>query len=405
MKYFKSYYQFIRTHFFHVSFGWLLTLFSSFGQTYLISLYIPDLIKVFDLSEGAFGNIYAVCTVTAGFIMLTVGYTIDHYPVKRVTYLTILGLIVSLLTLGSAFHPAMLFLAITGLRLTGQGLMGHIGQTVMSREFYYNRGKALSITSLGYSVGEALFPFLINLLIVYMGWRYTAFASGGILLLFLASLTRKNLSLYDQNKPTTTTSLKQLSSDYLSYLIDKRFSVLAPAIFVIPFTVSGIFFFQYIIAENREWNTSLYSTFFIGFALSRFIFTLMGGLWVDKFTSFTLYRLYLFPLFLGLIPLALWEHILGGLIFLLLAGGTVGMSGPVKSSLFAELYGTEKLGTVRSLFTMLLVVSAAMGPLLFGNLMDYGLDLKWILGSLFLVILGAILNAQRVEKFRTANKR
>jgi MFS family permease len=63
-----------------------------------------------------------------------------------------------------------------------------------------------------------------------------------------------------------------------------------------------------------------------------------------------------------LIPFAFINHTLGALVFLVLSGCTMGIAGTVKTALLAELFGTEKLGAIRSLFTMVMVVSTALGP-------------------------------------------
>ncbi len=377
----------------------MLTFFSSFGQTFLISLFIPELIEAFNLSEGVFGNMFAGCTVMASILMLTVGHTIDHYPVKRVIAFTLFGLALSMLVFGSAFNVVILFIAITGLRLSGQGMLSNISQSVMSRYFTADRGKALSIASLGYSMGEALFPVLITLLISNLGWRWSATASALLILILLGIMLTRNLSKWDVIPNKNGTNQKQLMAEYWSYIKSRKFFLLAPAIFVLPFAMTGIFFYQYVIAESKGWSLTLYSAFFTGFAISRFIFTLLGGLWVDKFSSKVMFRLYLLPLLIGLIPFALMDHIAGALIFLLLAGASMGMSSPVKSAMIAELYGTEKIGTVRSLFTMFMVISTAVGPIMVGNLMDFNVELKWIIGLIFLMVMGTIVNCQRAYRF------
>ena len=395
----KAYYHFLKANFSGVSFGWLLTLFSSFGQTFLISLYIPEFVETFQLSEGTFGNIYAGATVVASMVMLSVGHTLDHYPVKRVTALTILGLVASLVIMSSAPNWAFLVVALIGLRLAGQGMMGHISQTVMARYYTADRGKALSIASLGFSIGEALFPFAISIIITQLGWRAAAIASAGLLVIFLLILLTRQLQHFDPPKQTSDHhKQKALWRYYRDYVREKRFFVLLPGIFVMPFTITGIFFFQYVIAEEKGWSVTLYSAFFTGFAIARFVFSLLGGLWVDRFSAPVMFRFFLVPLLIGIVPLTVVDHISGALIFLMLSGTSMGMSNPVKSALFAEMYGTEHLGTVRSLFTMIMVVSTALGPLVVGNLMDSGVALEWVMGLMLSLVLLAVLNCQRISR-------
>ncbi|PKD16064.1 hypothetical protein APR41_09720 [Salegentibacter salinarum] len=394
----KDYFYFLRENYRKVSFGWLLTFLSSFGQTFLISLYVPEIVKAFSITEGTFGAIYAGCTVAASVIMLSVGHTVDHKPVKKVTAFTVLSLGLSSILLGLSYHIAILFLALIGLRLCGQGLMSHISMTIISKYFDKNRGKALSISSLGYSMGEAVFPIIITSIIAFFDWRMAAIISGIALLLYLIRLKFTNLIAFDQQlstegKPSTWSLLK----DYKSVVADKRFGIMMPASFILSFTNTAIFFYQYVFVENKGWSPQLYATFFTVYAVSRFIFSLVGGTWVDKFTAKKLFRIYLVPMTLGLIPFALMDSIIGALLFLITAGITGGMAGTVKTSLIAEIYGTEKMGAIRSVFTMFMVISTALGPLLVGFMIDGGFDFSTIILVLFAAMLLISINSQRIK--------
>ncbi|MFD0977084.1 MFS transporter [Salinimicrobium gaetbulicola] len=396
----KDFYHFLKGNFRKVSFGWLLTFLSGFGQTFLISLYVPEIIKSFSISEGTFGAIYAGCTVTASMIMLSVGHTVDHKPAKKVTAFTIIGLGLSSMLLGFSQNILFLIVAITGLRLTGQGLLTHISMTIMSKQFVADRGKALSFSSLGFSVGEAVFPVLISLLIAFYDWRIAAITSGVFLLLYLLRLKFTNLEAFDEQLSTAARpSFWSLLKDYKSIVFDKKFGVMVPASFMLSFSVTAIIFYQYVFVENKGWSVQLYATFFTVYAATRFLFSLFGGVWVDKFTAKKMFRYYLIPVCLGLLPLALMNSIIGALIFLVLMGVTVGMSGTVKTSLIAEIYGTEKMGAIRSVFTMFMVVSTALGPLVVGFMIDMGISFESIILGIFGAMALTILNSQRIRKF------
>lgn len=396
----KDFYYFLRGNFRKVSFGWLLTFLSGFGQTFLISLYVPEILKSFEISEGAFGSIYAGCTVAASFIMLTVGHTVDHKPVKKITAYTVIGLALSSILLGFSNNLIFLILAITGLRLTGQGLMTHISMTIISKQFIADRGKALSFSSLGFSMSEAVFPLLVAFLISWFDWRVAAISSGVFLLLYLLRLKFTRLESFDeklsrQEKPSTWSLLK----DYKSVVFDKKFGVMMPASFILSFSATAIFFYQYVFVENKGWSIHLYATFFTVYAITRFLFSLFGGIWVDKFTAKKLFRYYLIPMNIGLLPFAFMNSIVGALIFLVSIGITMGISGTVKTSLIAELYGTEKMGAIRSVFTMFSVISTALGPLVVGLLMDAGITFEVIMAGIFVTTLIIVLNSQRIKAY------
>lgn len=392
----RDLYFFLKSNFRKVSFGWLLTFLSSFGQTFLISLYVPEIVRDFKITEGGFGAIYAGCTVISSIIMLTVGHTVDHKPVKKVTAYTIFGLAFSCLLLGFSYHIAFLFIAIVGLRLTGQGLLSHISMTIISKYFDRNRGKALSIASLGYSVGEAVFPLVIAFIIGWFDWRVAAIVSGIAMLTYLIRLKYTNLEAFDEQlskegRPSSITLFK----DYKDLIKERRFWIMMPASFILSFTVTAIFFYQYVFVENNNWSVPLYATFFTVYAVVRFLFSIFGGIWVDKFSARQLFRFFLIPFTIGILFFGFMNSIIGAFIFLVLTGITVGMSGTVQTSLIAEIYGTEKMGAIRSVFTMFMVASTALGPLIVGYLIDLKIDIAYIMLLLFTGMFMVVLNCQR----------
>lgn len=396
----KNLFRFFITNFKKVSFGWLLTFLSSFGQTFLLSVYVPEIIRAFGFTEGTFGAIYAGCTVIASFIMLTVGHHVDHVSVKKVTAFTVLGLAISNLILGFSNNIVLLIISIVGLRLTGQGLLSHISLTIISKYYDKDRGKALSISALGYSVGEAIFPILISLLIFWYNWRVATIVTGIGLSLYLIKLKFTNLDHFNKQLTIKKTSSKELVRNYKSLLFEKRFLIMMPASFMMSMIVTAIFFYQYVFVENKEWSPTLYASFFTGYAIARFIFSIFGGVWVDKYTAKTLFQYFLIPMAVGLLIFAYSNSIFGALAFLLLTGISVGISGAVRTAVIAEIYGTEKMGTIRSLFSMFSVISSALGPLLVGYMIDIKIDFKYIILLLFGLMILTVLNCLRIKKIK-----
>ena len=383
----------------------MLTFLSSFGQTFLISIYVPEILQSFEISNGLFGSIYAIATVTSSIIMLSVGHLVDHKPVKKITALALAGLAFSSFLLGiSHLSIAILIIALIGLRLTGQGLMSHISLTVMSRHYEKDRGKALSIVSLGYAIGEAIFPICVSSLILWYDYEVAALVSAAFLVLYLFRLYFSDLTHFDKNlELATKPSARSLMKEYKNLLKTKAFFILMPVSFALSFTITAVFFYQYVVVENKGWSVSLYASFFTVYALTRVVFSIYGGVLVDKYSGRKIFRFYLVPFTLGLIPFAFFESIFGALAFLILVGISVGMAGTVKSAVLAEVYGIEKLGTIRSVFTMFMVLSTALGPLIFGTLMDIGIEFESILLATAIILGLIILNAQRIQNIKFAS--
>jgi len=425
----KSYFQFLRTNFEPVFFGFLLTFFSSFGQTFLISLFVPFILADLALTKTTFGTYYATATVIASLVLLRVGHLLDDRPVRPFTNYTVLLLLISSLVLAVSFHPAMLFLALVGLRLGGQGLMSHISMTTMSRQFDKDRGKALSISSLGYSVGEMVFPFLLAMVVAGWGWRAAVFCGGLILVGFLFGLRHVNIEQLDTDvvrnggsgtpnpataSPASTsptfstpasathttvtsssaspvegatgasvmsagaasvaTSAEKLGKRafYAQMLSESRFYILAAPSFLLSFVITGFFFYQYILAETSGWPIATYTLLFTGYGAIRLVFSVWGGVLTDRYNTTTLFVYHLLPMAAGILALAFVPGILAGALFLFLSGVTVGMGMVIKSAILAEVYGVARIGQVRSMYTVVMVISTAAAPLVFGMALDAG---------------------------------
>lgn len=166
-----GYAAFLRTSPRVLAFGVLLTLFSSFGQTLLISVFVPLFLESFSLDTAQFGILYAAATLTSAGCLPFFGRLLDRIPLRRFSLAVGLGLALSCLVLATAPGIAVLFLAILGLRLTGQGLLSLTASTTMARAFARDRGRALSVTGVGYPLGEGLLPLAVVVLIHAVGWR------------------------------------------------------------------------------------------------------------------------------------------------------------------------------------------------------------------------------------------
>lgn len=388
----RAYYIFLKANFNPVAFGWLLTFFSSFGQTFLISLFVPFILTQFQFTRSEFGSYYALATLVGSFFLLQYGHLVDYSRLRPFTTRTILLLVGACLLLAFAVHPAMVFLALIGLRLGGQGLMSHISMTVMSRHFTVDRGKALSLSSLGFSMGEMIFPLLIGLVLTYWSWHAALLISALMLIFLLGLIKQQNVEAYDVPTPTVNPEIASQNKwkFFREMLREKSFWVLLPPVVMFSFIGTGIFFYQYIMAKESGWPVEWYSMCFAGYAVVRFVFSLCGGLLTDKLSARRLFPFYLLPLALGLLALGLIPGKFAALFFLLLTGVSAGLSNIVSNAILAELYGTDQVGQVRSLFSMIMVFSSAVAPLVIGLLLDHNFQMKEIaLGCSLLLFLSS----------------
>jgi MFS family permease len=378
-----TYLTFVRKERRLLTFAISLTFFSSFGQTFLLSLFVPYFLTAFDLSNASFGTLYSLATLTGALALPYLGQWIDRIPLRNYSMYVASGLLVAAILMSISWHVAMLFVALIFLRLTGQGLSGHTAQATMARIYDRDRGKALSISALGYPIGEAILPSLIAFMMVYMHWRTVwGFVAGLIALFFIPvlwSLIKNESTTVEKSEEDVGTTRE----NYSKIFSDSRTLYTIPAILIPPFWVTGLFLYQVSAAGDMGWTAAVVASAFVAFAISRIVSGLLSGPMIDRFSAQTLFPFFLIPMMLGLMVAIFFSGTWTAFIYMGLVGVTLGLSSTFKSSLWAELYGTKMIGTVQSLFASIMVFSTALSPFLMGWMLDSGFTLT----SIFVIAL------------------
>ena len=153
-----NYLRFLRDNWRFVGFGFVMSLSSSFGQTFYNALSGADIRAEFGLTHGGFGAWFAVATIVSAATLIWLGRIIDRVDLRWYTLAVCSGMVVAMLVIASAPTVAILAVGLYLARLNGQGLMVHISTTSMGRYFDADRGKAISVAAMGQSWGEAILP-------------------------------------------------------------------------------------------------------------------------------------------------------------------------------------------------------------------------------------------------------
>ena len=101
-----------------------------------------------------------------------------------------------------------------------------------------------------------------------------------------------------------------------------------------------------------------------------------AGILVDKFTSRKLLLYLNLPILLGLLTLMFFSHPYSAFIFMSLLGVSNALTNVLISSLWAEIYGVNYLGSIKSLTGALMVFSTALATVVFGLLIDKGYTIE-----------------------------
>ena len=163
--------SFLRNNLRWIAGGFLLTFFSSFGQTFFIGLSGEELRTKFSLSDGQFGLVYMVATLASAASLPWLGRVLDHMPGWKVARFVIPILACACLLIAYAPNLLLMVVAIYLLRLFGQGMMTHTALTEIGRWFAANRGRATSLVVPGHQAGEAVLPVSFALITAWLGWQ------------------------------------------------------------------------------------------------------------------------------------------------------------------------------------------------------------------------------------------
>jgi len=384
----------IRSNFKIIIFGFVFTFFSCIGQSFFIGLFNSEIRNELNISHAQFGSIYGIATLCSSLTLVWLGKKIDE--IKLINYSI---LVITLLFLASIFFSFVngiifLFIGISLLRLSGQGLMTHTATTTVSRYFEKTRGKALSFTWLGMSLGEFLLPILIVFLLSFLHWRDLWMQIGIVVLIILpifSYMTVKdiNISSRERGEGNYKKNLLLIKSwTRTEVLKDFKFYSLLPHTLACPFIITGVVINQSFIIESKGWGEYAIAQAFMFYSVLTVITLFFSGFIVDKFTSRKILPYLNLPMLLGLIVLVFFDHPYSAFIFMGLLGISNGLTNVLMSSFWAEIYGVNYLGSIRALTGSLMVFSTALATATFGFMIDSGFSIEGIsiLCSIYIVI-------------------
>jgi MFS family permease len=360
--------------------GFLLTYFSSFGQTFFISASIAEWQAAFGLSHGEIGRLYMFATLVSAVCLPFVGRLVDIIPEHK-TILIVVPVLAGA-TLLAAYAPsvAVLVIAIFLLRLFGQGMMTHIALTATGRWFAAQRGRAVSLVVLGHQGGEASLPLLFATVSIAFG--YQAGWVAGALALLLVGLPFGYWAYSQPREPSHAEIDAHAKKPKVQnwtrgeVLRDPLFWVLLTGVLAPPFIGTTVFYHQDYMTAINGWPDAFYAKSLSIMALTTVVFALICGALIDRYRASTI-----LPFFL--VPLSATCFVLGSggppstlITAMVLLGISYGFSSTLFGAVWPEVYGTKHLGAIRSLIVSAMVLSTAAGPGVTGTLIDHGIALS-----------------------------
>ncbi|WP_298851402.1 MFS transporter [uncultured Ruegeria sp.] len=372
--------------------GVLLTFLSSFGQTFFISIFAGEIRAEYGLSHGAWGGLYTLGTTLSAIVMIWAGGLTDIFRVRVLGPVVLAGLALAGLAMALNTWLPLLPVVIFLLRLFGQGMSTHLAVVAMARWFTVTRGKALSIASTGYAIGEAMLPLIFVAAMAFLDWRWLWIIAAGITVLGIPVLTRL---LREERTPQSlssefsATGMQGRHWSRRDALFHPLFWFMVPSILAPSAFITAFFFHQVYLADAKGWqHIQLVALFPVYTGVS--LLSLFAAGWaLDKWGTARIMPFYQLPIAVGFVILGMTDSISGATIGLVFLGLTVGANSTLPSAFWAEFYGTRHIGAIKAMAAAILVLGSAIGPGLTGILIDTGISLNtqfiWI-GVFFILV-------------------
>ena len=322
--------QFAKNNFRWIAGGFLLTFFSSFGQTYFISASIAQWQATFDLSHGEFGRLYMFATLGSAACLPFVGRMMDTVPAHWVIAVVVPILASAALMAGFAASLPVLVVAIFLLRLMGQGMMTHIALTATGRWFVAERGRAVSLVVLGHQGGEATIPLAFTIIVLAFGFNVGWVSAAAALLLVGLPLTiwcyrvprvpLGSISTEVSRAPATREWTRR------EVLGDPVFWVLLTGVLAPPFIGTTIFYHQNYMTALHGWPPQLFAQSLFVLASTTVVIALISGALIDRLGAKVVVSFFLLPLSAASFALAYAESPQSLFLVMILLGTSYGFS-------------------------------------------------------------------------------
>ncbi len=385
--------HFIRSNARWLAGGFLLSFFSSFGQTYFISLSAGEIRAEYGLTNGQWGGLYMMATLASAVTLLWVGRSVDAWRAGLVGAASLCGLAIACLMMGFGQGIVLLGVTVWLLRLFGQGMCIHVATTAIAKWFVAQRGRALSLTTIGIDCGAAILPLAFVFIMQAAGWRTAWFVAAAMALFVVAPLVGSLLRVDRAPRASDPVSTRPAVRDWTrgEALRDPLFYLLLAGVLIPPFVGTTIAFHQVYLTELRGWSLATFASGYPLFSGATVVSALLCGSLIDRFTALRILPVFLLPLIIGTVTLALGREEWTIFAWMACFGMALGTSGTLLGAVWPEVYGTAHLGAIRSVIVAATVFATAAGPGLTGMLIDQGYD--YSMQMMAMAVMAAIMMA------------
>jgi PGF-CTERM protein len=346
--------------------------------------YLVLLREEFGWSKTMLSAAFAMARAESGILGPVQGWLTDRFGPQALIRVGMVVFGLGFILFSQIGGPVMFFVTFFTMAL-GSSLGGYlpIGVAIV-RWFRRRRALALSISGTGMSIGGLLTP-LVVLAMSHVGWRWTAFASGVLVIavgLPLAQIVRSRpeaLGLTpDGDPPRASAPDAPVRAGAVELNFTPRQAVATRAFWYISaghgaalLVVSAVLVHMVVhVTERLGFSLPQAAAVVALMTVMQAIGQVSGGWLGDRFSKRRIAAACMLGHAVGLVVLALATAFWMVLAFAVLHGLSWGMRGPLMAAIRADYFGSASFGMISGISSMVLMVGMMGGPLVAGILAD-----------------------------------
>lgn len=343
------------------------------GQSFLLSVFVDDLLEDTGLSRTVFSGLYALATIVSATVSLLLGRATDRLGLRAAWLGVAAGLACACLIASAADGLVLAFVALALLRAFGQGSFPLLGTLIVNYAFPARRGAAMAAASFGITAATVALPPLVALLIGGVGWQTAYRILGAAVLavvLPLGFLLQRSPGAPRPAASTLTPALAEVASPSpsrrsrrLRIRIPRREAALLLGVFAAPpLVMTAITFHAVSLLGDRGLSAPAAAAALSAFGAASAVATVGVGAVADRLSTRTLLVAMSSALLVGVLALLLDSAVLAYAGFAAI-GGAGGLFGVTSGIVWARTYGVVGLGRLQGVSFAAQIAAAAAGPL------------------------------------------
>jgi sugar phosphate permease len=415
-----------RTNFFY---GWVIlpvsiltAVFTSPGQTYMVSVFNPSFRETLDLSLSQLTGAYMFGTILASLPQSYVGVWIDRLGIRKVSLAVITAFSLACIFISQVNSLVAIFFAFFFLRMFGQGALELLSTNMLPMWFREKLGTISGFKNVAINLLISSVPISILALIKSVGWRNTYIIAGaavfGVMapVVFFFFINRPeeigqivdgNPHLIKKDEEAAMSASSEVVFTLKMAMRTRTYWILTGAWFSWAAIATGITFNLLPIFTAKGFTEEQAAATFSALMVVSAAFQIIGGLFADwiklNYLAFSGLALYAAAvLVLALVSSNVLIPIYTGIL-----GFAQGVFGGLGNTIWVRYFGRQHLGKIRGSVWTATVAGSSVGPFLMGLSYDQSgsfLNSLLVIASLLvcLAVAGLWATAPAKTKFRTA---